>query len=81
MSERKTNRDELMAWREGWKLVNDVQDRELRALSPEQKLDQLEGLFGLRLGRLRVEDTVIVHERWMRLRRHHARQQRARERG
>ncbi|MBM2809817.1 MAG: hypothetical protein HW416_576 [Chloroflexi bacterium] len=65
-------RDDLIAWRERWALVNEVHEAEVRALSSAQKLEQLDALlaFARWLGWQRSEAEVQeVRDRWNRLRR------------
>jgi hypothetical protein len=71
MTHRTVTKEELIAYRERWKLVEAVEIAELRATTPAQRLRQLEELIGfarwLRLER-HEGDLTAVRDRWARLR-------------
>ena len=64
---------EIRAWKKRWELVNQREIEELRAMSPEAKLRQLEALMRSvdQMGwREQLEEGVEeVRERWNKLRR------------
>lgn len=65
-------KEEMKAYRERWKAVEEIERQELRALTMEQHWQQINKLFGFALeqGFLRRDDDseMVVFQRWAKLR-------------
>jgi hypothetical protein len=65
-------KEEMKAYRERWKAVEEIERQELRALTMEQHWQQINKLFGFALeqGFVRGDDDseMVVFQRWAKLR-------------
>jgi len=65
-------REQVKAWKAGWKLVNEVQDREMVARTSSERLGEVAELFELSAmfpDRGPDPQVAIVRARWAKLRR------------
>lgn len=68
---RQMTKSEIRAWKDRWKTVNEFTLLEARALTPDQRLRELETLFDFAYTihgpKSDEEDAIEVRQRWLRL--------------